>query len=76
MRKLKLKLKLKRRLPALLIVPPYNSPYMADHFGRKVPIITGCLIMILGAFLSAFTNGDGSKFSFPNTVGLTTNMPI
>ena len=39
-----------------------DSPFMADHFGRKIPIAVGCLIMILGAFLSAFTNGDGSKF--------------
>lgn len=38
-----------------------NSPYMADHFGRKIPIAVGCLIMILGAFLSGFTNGDGSE---------------
>ncbi|KAF4453135.1 hypothetical protein F53441_4132 [Fusarium austroafricanum] len=35
------------------------APFMADHFGRKIPIIVGCLIMILGAFLSAFTNGFG-----------------
>ncbi|KEY73196.1 hypothetical protein S7711_04162 [Stachybotrys chartarum IBT 7711] len=35
------------------------APYMADHFGRKIPIAVGCLIMILGAFLSGFTNGDG-----------------
>jgi MFS family permease len=34
---------------------------MADHFGRKIPIAVGCLIMILGAFLSGFTNGDGSE---------------
>jgi MFS family permease len=33
---------------------------MADHFGRKLPIAIGCLIMILGAFLSAFTDGFGS----------------
>lgn len=35
---------------------------MADHFGRKIPIAVGCLIMILGAFLSAFTDGFGSKW--------------
>ncbi|QGI85740.1 hypothetical protein CEK25_012469 [Fusarium fujikuroi] len=35
------------------------APFMADHFGRKIPIATGCLIMILGAFISAFTNGFG-----------------
>jgi MFS family permease len=35
------------------------APFLADHFGRKIPIAVGCLIMILGACLSAFTNGDG-----------------
>ncbi|KAJ4127424.1 hypothetical protein NW754_013611 [Fusarium falciforme] len=35
------------------------APFMADHFGRKIPIAVGCLVMILGAFLSAFTNGFG-----------------
>ncbi|KAF4494063.1 hexose transporter [Fusarium agapanthi] len=35
------------------------APFMADHFGRKIPIATGCLIMILGAFISAFTDGFG-----------------
>ncbi|KAF5573428.1 hexose transporter, partial [Fusarium pseudoanthophilum] len=35
------------------------APFMADHFGRKIPIAVGCLIMILGAFISAFTNGFG-----------------
>ena len=35
---------------------------MADHFGRKIPIAVGCLIMILGACLSAFTDGYGSTF--------------
>ncbi|KAH7241315.1 general substrate transporter [Fusarium tricinctum] len=35
------------------------APFMADHFGRKIPIICGCLIMIVGAFISAFTDGYG-----------------
>jgi sugar porter (SP) family MFS transporter len=35
------------------------APYLCDHYGRKVPIAIGCLIMILGAFLSAFCNGTG-----------------
>jgi sugar porter (SP) family MFS transporter len=35
------------------------APFMADHFGRKIPIAVGCLIMILGAFLSAFSTSDG-----------------
>jgi sugar porter (SP) family MFS transporter len=34
-------------------------PYLADKFGRRPNIMAGCLIMILGAFLSAFANGYG-----------------
>lgn len=37
-------------------------PIICDHFGRKLPIILGCAIMILGAFLGAFTDGYGSTF--------------
>lgn len=44
-----------------------DSPFMADHFGRKIPITVGCLVMILGAFLSAFTNGFGSTSPTLNT---------
>lgn len=36
-------------------------PYMADWWGRKVPIVVGCLLMVLGGFLGAFCNGYGSK---------------
>ncbi|KFY31023.1 hypothetical protein V493_01477 [Pseudogymnoascus sp. VKM F-4281 (FW-2241)] len=35
------------------------APFLADHFGRKIPIALGCIIMIVGALLSAFTNGYG-----------------
>ncbi|KFY45409.1 hypothetical protein V495_03000 [Pseudogymnoascus sp. VKM F-4514 (FW-929)] len=35
------------------------APFMADYFGRKIPIAVGCIIMIVGAFLSAFTDGYG-----------------
>lgn len=38
---------------------PYR-PFMADYFGRKIPIAVGCIIMIVGAFISAFTDGYGS----------------
>lgn len=41
------------------------SPFMADYFGRKIPIFVGCAIMIVGAILSACTNGYGSE-SHPN----------
>ncbi|KAH8593395.1 general substrate transporter [Bisporella sp. PMI_857] len=34
-------------------------PYMADWWGRKVPIVVGCVIMLLGGLLGAFANGFG-----------------
>lgn len=34
-------------------------PYIADRWGRKVPIAIGCVLMILGGFLGAFCNGYG-----------------
>lgn len=36
------------------------SPYMADRWGRKLPIIIGCLLMIMGGFLGAFCKDYGS----------------
>lgn len=36
-------------------------PYMADYLGRKITIAIGCVIMILGAMIGAFSNGYGSK---------------
>ncbi|SPO03276.1 related to hexose transporter protein [Cephalotrichum gorgonifer] len=35
------------------------TPYLADRFGRKPLIMGGCVIMIIGALVSAFTNGYG-----------------
>jgi MFS family permease len=29
------------------------TPYLADHFGRKICIVIGCLIMIVGAGIQA-----------------------
>ena len=37
------------------------SPYMADHLGRKPTIMIGCAVMIVGACVTAFSNGYGSK---------------
>ncbi|TPX09452.1 uncharacterized protein E0L32_009340 [Thyridium curvatum] len=39
------------------IVSFFITPFIADRWGRKVPIAAGCLIMILGGFLTAFANG-------------------
>lgn len=41
-----------------------TSPYVADHYGRKVAIVIGCLFMVLGGCLTAFCNGYNSKCDF------------
>lgn len=43
------------------IVSFFIVPYMADNLGRKPTIMIGCVIMITGAFVSAFCNGYGSE---------------
>lgn len=39
---------------------------MADWFGRKVPIMIGCVLMTVGGLLGAFANGYGSMCDFRN----------
>ncbi|CAG7942943.1 unnamed protein product [Penicillium salamii] len=34
-------------------------PFLADRWGRKLPIFLGCLLMILGGLLGTFCNGYG-----------------
>jgi hypothetical protein len=36
---------------------------MADWWGRKVPIATGCVLMIVGGFVGTFANGYGSMYT-------------
>lgn len=43
------------------IVSFFIVPYMADGIGRRITIMIGCVIMILGACISAFCNGYGSE---------------
>lgn len=43
------------------IISFFLTPYFADRFGRKPVIMFGCVMMVIGAFISAFTNGYGSK---------------
>jgi sugar porter (SP) family MFS transporter len=38
------------------IISFFMVPYLADKLGRRPNIMIGCVIMILGAFLSAFAN--------------------
>lgn len=44
------------------IVAFFITPYSADRWGRKIVIMIGCVLMIIGSFISAFTNGYGSRF--------------
>ncbi|KAF5510520.1 Lactose permease [Colletotrichum siamense] len=34
-------------------------PFFADNYGRKVPIIIGCVIETIGAFIGAFSSSQG-----------------
>jgi MFS family permease len=43
------------------IISFFITPYIADHYGRKVAIIIGCCFMVLGGCLTAFCNGYGSE---------------
>lgn len=36
-------------------------PYLADNYGRKLPLLIGNVTEILGALLAAFANGKGSE---------------
>ncbi|KAK5168857.1 uncharacterized protein LTR77_006166 [Saxophila tyrrhenica] len=44
-------------LPA--IVTPYMASYVSDHFGRKMSLAAGSLLLILGAFINAFATNLG-----------------
>lgn len=43
------------------IISFFITPYVADTFGRKIAIITGCIFMVIGGAITAFCNGWGSK---------------
>lgn len=43
------------------IVSYFITPYVADNFGRKIAIVSGCCFMIVGGAVTAFCNGWGSK---------------
>lgn len=43
------------------IISFFMTPFLADKLGRKPTIMIGCVFMIIGAFVSAFTNGYGSE---------------
>ncbi len=40
----------------------FITPYVADTYGRKFAIATGCSFMVVGGCISAFCNGWGSEF--------------
>lgn len=37
-----------------------RRPFFADTYGRKTPIIIGCVVETIGAFIGAFSNGYAS----------------
>ena len=37
------------------------TPYVADRFGRRPTIMVGCVLMVIGSMLTAFSTGYGSK---------------
>ena len=39
----------------------FITPYLADTFGRRPTIMLGCVLMIVGSMLTAFSTGYGSK---------------
>lgn len=39
------------------IVSFFITPFIADHYGRKVAIILGCILMVGGGCMTAFCNG-------------------
>ncbi|KAK3380946.1 general substrate transporter [Podospora didyma] len=41
------------------IVSFFFTPYVADHYGRRPAIISGCIFMIIGGLLTAFSTGIG-----------------
>ncbi|TPX13692.1 uncharacterized protein E0L32_005895 [Thyridium curvatum] len=41
------------------IISFFITPWVADHWGRRIAIMIGCLFMILGGCLTAFCNGYG-----------------
>ena len=41
----------------------FDSPLIADNYGRKLPIAIGCVIMIVGAVLQGACQNLGSASS-------------
>jgi MFS family permease len=40
------------------------SPFIADRWGRKLPIVMGCVLMIFGGLLGAFCKNYGSMLTY------------
>ncbi|OLN87012.1 Lactose permease 18 [Colletotrichum chlorophyti] len=45
------------------IISFFITPYVADNYGRKMAIISGCIFMIIGGAITAFCNGWGKSSS-------------
>jgi len=45
------------------VISFFFTPFVADHYGRRAAIITGCSIMMGGGVLTAFSNSYASASS-------------
>lgn len=57
------------------IVSFFFTPYVADHYGRKMAIIIGCILMICGGCLTAFCNGYIGRLA-PTCHGISTQATL
>ena len=42
-------------------------PYLSDHFGRKIPIIVGCIIMVIAAAIQVCADQSVARETFTDT---------
>ncbi|RDL33354.1 Uncharacterized protein BP5553_08793 [Venustampulla echinocandica] len=56
------------------ILSLFIVPHMADAVGRKKTIVVGCVIMITGAFVGAFSNGYGMYLAGRFVLGFGNSM--
>lgn len=59
------------------IVSFFFTPYVADHFGRRIAIIVGCIFMVCGGCMTAFCDGYTSmSFCISSTRSIMDGFPL